>query len=266
MKIKNIIFLIIALCLCSCSNSLKEESVQIISTTKYLEDALVANEPIWKKEKSVQYKNHAVLIGNKIDLLNDDLDFIEDISNLSGQIVEILEISDSLFNNSDKFCDAFWYVKIKKENKMGIVNGRQVFQIQNTNQNNFFSIDGNKIEILTTEFHGMGVVYQGDLAGCPVDQPILIKDELNNYFGLVEVVPNAFSKKATWNDNIFSYFQLQSNDGAYDQIDSIAPTSLGIKLQIHRSFQEGENDYDVILTFDKNKYYAKYLNYGEIRY
>ena len=93
-----------------------------------------------------------VLIGENIELLDNDLNKIDDISNLSGKIIDIVSVSDSLYNQSDNICDAFWFVKIKSANIDGIVNGRQVFEIQNSIQDTSFIIEDNQIEILTTDF------------------------------------------------------------------------------------------------------------------
>jgi hypothetical protein len=226
------------------------------------------NEIIDKEVKELKFKEinaQAVLIGEKIELLNKDLKPIDDISDLTGTIVDVVGVSDSLFNNSEDFCNSFWYVKIKSPNKIGIVNGRKVFRIRDSKQDTSFTVNGNHIEILMTEFFGMGVVYQGDLMGCQVDLPIIIKDSENKYYGLVNLIPNEYSKKASW-DNEFPFFEIRDDDGAYDKIVSIITEGTKIKLKIHRRWQEGENDFDVLLEYNKGKYTAEYLNIGKIKY
>jgi len=207
----------------------------------------------------------AILIGNSIRILDNNLDLVEEITNNQPQIVDIIGISDSLFNQTKEICNAFWYVKVKGNTINGIVNGRQVFEIQNSKQDTSFTVDGNQIEILTTDFLGMGVDYNGDIMGCPVDQPILIKDKKNNYFGLVDLTQNEYSKKASW-DNEYPFFEIRSDDGCYDKIESIIVDGTEIRLKIHRRWQEGKNDYEVLLNFVDNKYKAEYLNFGEIKY
>ena len=210
-------------------------------------------------------KGQAILMGNMIKILDNNLNVKEEFSNIPPRIIEITGISDSLFNDTKEICNAFWYVKVQGEKINGIVNGRQVFEIQNSNQDTIFTVDGNQIEILTTDFLGMGVDYNGDLMGCPVDQPILIKDKKNNYFGLVDLIQNKYSKKASW-DNEYPFFEIRSDDGCQDKIKTITVEGTNIKLKIHRVFQEGENDYEVLLKFENNKYKAEYLNFGEIKY
>ncbi len=243
----------------SCSNPQKKENK---------EQSIQEKTTIDKNANELNFKEvvgQAVLIGEKIELLDKNLKTIEDYSNLTGKIVNIKGISDSLFNNSEDICKSFWYVKIETENIKGIVNGRQVFEIQNSSQDTSFTIDSNHIEILTTDFLGMGVDYEGDLMGCPVDQPILIKDTKNNYFGLVDLIQNEYSKQASW-DNKYPFFEIRSDDGCYDKIESIEIEGTDIRLKIHRRWQEGENDFEVLLKFEDNKYKAEYLNFGEIKY
>jgi len=210
-------------------------------------------------------KGQAILMGKSIKILDNKLNVSEEFSNIPPRIVDIIGISDSIFNDTKDICNAFWYVKVRGEKINGIVNGRQVFKIQNSNQDTCFTVDGNQIEILTTNFLGMGVDYDGDLMGCPVDQPILIKDKKNNYFGLVDLIQNEYSKKASW-DNEYPFFEIRSDDGCHDRIKSINIEGAKIILKIHREFQEGENDYEVLLKFENDKYIAEYLNYGEIKY
>ncbi len=248
----------------ACSNPQKKESNEQSIQEKTAIDSLTNTETV-NELNFKEFSGQAVLIGEEIELLDKNLKTIENTSYLTGKIVNIKSISDSLFNNSEDICQAFWYVKIETENIKGIVNGRQVFEIQNSNQDSSFTIDSNHIEILTTDFLGMGVDYEGDLMGCPVDQPILIRDAKNNYFGLVDLIQNEYSKQASW-DNEYPFFEIRSDDGCYDKIESISVVGNEIRLKIHRSWQEGVNDFDVLLTFVDNKYKAEYLNFGERKY
>ncbi len=265
---KRFLIPIIIISFYACSNPQKKENKEQSIQEESTIDSLPYTETIDKNADELIFKEtvgQAVLIGEKIELLDKNLKTIEDISNLTGKIVKIKGVSDSLFNNSEDICKSFWYVKIETENIKGIVNGRQVFEIQNSKQDTSFTIDSNHIEILTTDFLGMGVDYEGDLMGCPVDQPILIKDTKNKYFGLVDLIQNEYSKQASW-DNEYRFFEIRSDDGCYDKIESIIVDSTGIRLKIHRRWQEGVNDFNVLLSFVDNKYKAEYLNFGERKY
>lgn len=263
------IFLIpILLCICACSNPRKEEDKRQSNKEHKAIDTLTITETQDQNVEEVKFKEtygQAVLIGDRIELLDNELKTIDDISILTGKIVDIKGVSDSMFNQSKDICKAFWYVKIEAENIKGIVNGRQVFEIQKSGQDTSFTVDGNQIEILTTDFLGMGVDYDGDLMGCPVDQPILIKDKNHNYFGLVNLIQNEYSKAASW-DNEYPFFEIRNDDGCHDKIETIIAEGTKIKLKIHRRFQEGENDYEVLLNFKDNMYQAEYLNFGSVKY
>lgn len=210
-------------------------------------------------------KGQAILIGKPIKLLDNNLNVIDDISEMTTKYVSITGISDTLFNDTKDICNAYWYVRIKIADKEGIVNGRQVFKIESSFQDTTFSINGRTLEFLTTKCLAMGVEYLGDLMACPVDQPVIIKDDKNNFNGLISIIPNEYYKKAI-NNQDFPYFQLRNDNGYSDRITSIKINESEVKLSIHRGFQEGENDYEVLLRYDKGRYTAEYLNYGKIKY
>lgn len=254
----------IAFLISSCAKSIKEENdtstlknlntdtISVVEVDK--EEPTSTQTPITFKERSEK----AILLGDKIKLLDNKLNIIEDISNLSGKIIDLLGISDSLFNTEEDMCNGYWYAKIQVNDKIGIVNGRQVYQLQS-------SFKENNIEIFRTEFLGIGTAYDGELYGCSVFQPIVIKDRVNNYFGLVDLIENEFSKEAIHNQ-IFSFFQLRQDDGVSDQIQSLLEEEEGVTLDIHRYFMEGENDYKVSLKFENGNYRGEYLNFGDIYY
>jgi hypothetical protein len=262
---------IILLCFYACTDTQKKVSKQTTIQQPEQVDSLIKEEVVKKDIEEIKFtkiNEEAVLIGEKIQLLDYDLKVIADISNLNGKIVKLKSVTDSLFNQGNDFegfCKSFWYVEIQTDSIKGIVSGRQVFKIQNSSQDTSFTIGTNQIEILTTDFLGMGIDYEGDLMGCPVDQPILIKDRKNNYFGLVDLIQNEYSKKASW-DNEYPFFEIRNDQGCYDKIESINEDGNGIRLKIHRSWQEGVNDFDVLLNFVGNKYKAEYLNFGERKY
>lgn len=251
--IKTIFLLNLVIGIISCTNSANKLNVQ--NNKSQAKSIITFN----------NVKGQAILIGEPIYLMDTDLKVINDISNQTTKLVKVTGVSDSLFNNTKDKCNAFWYVKIKIADKEGIVNGRQVFMIEDSDQDTTLLINGKKLEFLTTKCLAMGVVYQGDLMSCPVDQPVIIKDEKNNYFGLISVIHNNYYKEAIQNQD-FRYFQLRFDAGYFDKIVTITPQKSGYKLSIHRGFQEGENDYDVLLKYEKGNYKAEYLNYGKIRY
>ncbi|KXX66881.1 hypothetical protein [Flammeovirga sp. SJP92] len=259
---------IIILSFCACVNPKNKESKQTINQPVGQVDTLHKTEIVKKEITFSKANGEAVLIGEVIELLDYDLKVIADISNLNGAIVNIKSVSDSLYNQGkdfEGFCKSFWYVEIEIDSIKGIVNGRQVFKIQDLTATEKFTVNGTCIEFLRTDFFGMGVVYQGELMGCSVDQPIIIKDTTNNYYGLVELVENDYSKKASWG-SVYSYLELKNDDGGYDTIDTLIVEDSKIKLKIHRGFQEGENESDVVLNFKDGKYQAEYLNFGEVKY
>lgn len=266
---KYLIF-ILALNIYACSNPNKKEHSKItVQQEKTGTFAKPKSKILQTDELTFSRKDgKAILIGEKIKLLDTDLEFIADISNLSESIVNIKGVSDSLFKQNKEakeFCKSFWYVKIQIDTIVGVVDGRQVFEILNSNQFEKFVTNGNNIELFRTRFFGIGVEYKGDLMGCPVDQPIVLNDTAKKYYGLVDLVQNDYSKEASWGET-YPYFELINDDGGQDKIETITVRNSKIMLRVHREFQEGENDSDIVLSYDNGRYKAEYLNFGKIRY
>jgi hypothetical protein len=205
-------------------------------------------------------ESKAVLIGQKIDLLGVDTKPSADISHLNGRLVDLIGVSDSLYNiNTGDICDAFWYAKIKSDNIEGIVNGKHVYEINDSDQDTSFTVNGNSIDIFTTDFLSIGLDHEGDLVGCTIDQPIVIKDKKNNYFGLVDLIPNQYAKKINLKD-ISPFFEIKSDESCFDKIKSITIEKNNIRLGMHRSWLEEKSHYEVLLTFANNRYSAEYQN------
>ena len=257
--------LLLILSIYACSNPPKTESKATIKQETKKVDPQKKTDAI-KPNAAIQFSNtegEAVLLGERIELLDLHLNKIVDISNLSGRIVQIEGVSDSLFNQAGLggICNSFWYVKIHSDKIKGIVNGRQVFKILDLKEKEKFTLEGNTIELLRTRFFGMGVFYQGDLMGCPSDEPIVLKDSVHNYYGLVDLVQNDYSQEASYGKT-YPYFELVDNDGGYDRVDSLFAEGAKFRLRIHRMFQEGHNHSDVLFSFEKDQYKAEYLNFG----
>ncbi len=267
-KLKSMIkyLFIIVLTFTACTKRDKKKIETKITQSEIINTPLKSKQVEIEKIKLNKANGKAVLIGENIKLLNNNLKVISDISSFNGKIVDIKAVSDSLFNNTGKdfkeFCKAFWYVKIESSQIQGIVSGRNIYKILDSKKTN---TKDNDIELLKTEFFGMGVEYNGDLMACPVNQPVIIKDKKNNYFGLVNLIQNQYSKEASWGSP-YPYFELKHDDGGYDKVESITKNEENIILNVHRSFQEGENNSEVKLIYKNNKYIGEYINFGKRKY
>ena len=210
------------------------------------------------------YQGEGVLIGKKIEVLDSELQS-KTILN-EGSIVKILGLSDSLFQKTDDYCDAFKYVKIKTDSQKGIIDGRNIYQLTESQQDTSFNYNDKKFDIKTTSFFGIGVTDHDGLTFCSkYFEPVLLIKSDSNQPKLIEIIKNDISKEASWKDD-FRYFELMANDGAYDKIIKIEQAENGIILTIKREFQEGWNEYEVQLNLSEEHYEAEYISYGEIRY
>ena len=57
-----------------------------------------------------------------------------------------------------------------------------------------------------------------------------------------------------------------NDEGCGEKVQSVKKTSEGIVLKVHREFQEGYTDYEILLTKEEQGYKATYLNYPERKY
>jgi hypothetical protein len=219
------------------------------------------------EKKLITFKGHkgrAVLIGENIDVLDNELQSVTTLNESS--IVEIVGLSDSLFQKTDDYCDAFRYVKIKTDSQKGIIDGRNVYELTELQQDTSFNYNDKEFDIKTTSFFGIGVSDDDGLTFCSkYHEPVVLIESDSNQPKLIEIIKNDISKEAFWEYD-FKYFELMANDGAYDKINAIEQTESGVILTIKREFQEGWNEYQVQLKLSEKTYKAEYLNYGEIKY
>ncbi|WP_196889340.1 hypothetical protein [Aureivirga sp. CE67] len=279
---KRIYLLFASLLVLSCNTSeskINNEKKEIIQ--QEIKDTLIDNKGNEKleieKEKVITSENNsispisfspekgtAVLIGESIKLLNENLEIIDSLNLKQGSFVNIIAKSDSLYNNKE-YCDAFNYLKVRNVFKNGIMDGRDVYKISDAMLD---TLDSNqkKIKLFRTEFYGIGVSDEEGLTFCAnYNEPVVFKDESKSFFGLVEIVKDSVFEKATWNKKV-DFLELMANDGAYDKVKNITFTENGIILKINRSFQEGFTNFDLLLKYENGKYKAKYLNYPETKY
>lgn len=242
------------------SNKAQEQTPEVIK------EQIESSEKSFEK-KTITFKGHkgrAVLIGEKIDVLNNELQSVTTLN--EGSIVEIVGLSDSLFQITDDYCDAFRYVKIKTDSQKGIIDGRNVYQLTESRQDTSFSYNDKEFDIKTTTFFGIGVDDDDGLTFCSkYYEPVVLIESDSNQPKLIEIIKNDISKEASWKDD-FKYFELMANDGAYDKIKAIEQTESGVILTIKREFQEGWNEFQIQLQLSEKTYRAEYLNYGEIKY
>jgi hypothetical protein len=207
----------------------------------------------------------AILVGGNVDIL--DLNLNKTSTLEEGSLVYILGISDSLFQETDDFCDAFHYVKISIDSKEMLVDGRSIYQILgSTGQDTLIKFRDKEFELKTTSFFGIGASNEDGLTFCnKYYEPIVLIERKSNTTRFIQLIKNNISKEATWKHE-FDYFVLMANDGASDKIENIEETSDGIILTIKREFQEGWNNSRVKITLDQADYHAEYMDYGEINY
>lgn len=188
-----------------------------------------------------EYKGKAILIGEKIEFLNNEFQVIKTLKEKT--IVEIVGLSDSLFQKTEEYCDAFRYVKIRTDSQNGIIDERNIYQIVESTQDTFFNYKDRKFDIKTTSFFGISVANEEGLTFCSkYFEPVVLIENKSNLPRLIEIIKNDITEKVSWKKD-FKYLELMANDGAYDKIKRIEKTDNSIILTIKRNFQDGYNEY-----------------------
>lgn len=190
----------------------------------------------------------AILIGENIKLLDEDIKEIKDISYLNGQFVGVTEVSDKYYKakSTDDYCKEFKYVKIKTKDFEGYVDGRKLYTPIKNLQNRIVKIDNNEISFIATSYFGIGISDDDGLTGCSINTPVIFSDKNAKYEGLVKMVKNKYYQSD------YSYFELKDDDGANDQILNIDKKDKKYLLKIKRFYQEGEKNLLVAVYKDKS--------------
>ena len=269
---KSLFNIMIFLLLMTSCNKMKQHDEAITATdTPSKEDFNVSTffkEEIPKEQApSISFKEveaKGILLGDSISILDLKL---QNISLLGeGALVDIMGVSDSLFQKTNDNCDAFKYVKINTHSGARIIDGRHVYQISSSNEGINFEYKQNSYYIKTTEFYGIGPSDDEGLTFCnKYFEPVVLTNLTNNTTQFIVLVKNELSNEAYWNKG-FPYFEFMANDGAYDQIKSVTPIKEGVILNIKREFQEGWNEFQIKLLLNQDIYKAEILNYGERNY
>lgn len=240
MKITQIFIILLFL---SCGQKENKGSLEKTDTIQS-----ITNDTILPKVTFYKVKAKAVLLGDNIQLLDENLKVVKDISFLNEQLVEVIEVSDKYYkeNPSDGYCKEFKYVKIKAKDIEGYVDGRKLYELGKHNQNKIVKIGNNEISFILTTYFGIGVADEDGLTGCSINTPVIFSDKTAKYEGLVKMVKNK-----NYEGN-YPYFELKEDDGANDKIESVDKQDDKYLLKIKRTYQEGGANILVSIYKDKN--------------
>lgn len=188
-------------------------------------------------ETSITYEptqQEAVLIGSNIQLLDQNLHPVQDISSWEGQLVAVTAISTTYESlpTGEGFCDLVKYVQINYQGTEGVVDGRAVYALKENTQT--FTVGNNTIAISPTNYFGMGDFWEEDVTDCTLYCPVVFYDKKTNYKGLLSMVKNEFYQAN------YPYFELQSNEGMQDELTTIEKLEDRYLLHIHRMYQEDQ--------------------------
>jgi hypothetical protein len=250
MKFLALIALIIIFFSCKNNVDTAEKTAQTKDTINNVSISTTSQSPIEiiKNEPFSNYQAKAVLIGQKIELLDENSKIIKDISNLNEKIISVLAISNKInFHKNVSDCNEYKWVKIKIDNEIGFVDGTYLYELIEHKQNQKKQIGTDEIEITLTKNMGQREFDEtGDPLYCFSDKPIVFKDKASKYEGVIKTLKNKFSENNKY------YFEIADNDGAGDEIKTIEKINEQYIFTIERSYQEGVGNLKVSIYKDNN--------------
>lgn len=245
MKLKP--FVIVIFILFSCKETVKNNNTKNNKELELQTLTTSLNESIKFKKVTSQ----GVLLSNKIMLLDDSLNSIKDISKYNKSFVEIIAVSEKMYNEADDYCKEFNYVKIKSEDFEGIINGRLIFEILDSTQNK----KNDTISFSITSFLGVGPFQDNEVTDCIETAPTILIENKTGSKSLIYMIKNKHYKSS------YDYFSLNSDSEIWDKILEIKKVDENFQLQIKTTWQDGGELFTVEISKNSNgKYFAEILN------
>ena len=276
---KKIIYILVALLLVSCnffksSSSEMTEEPPIITedeaTQENTEDDYIPNIPdgvkdiVFKREKG-----EAILMGDTIATYDKKGKFLEYRMDLDRKFVTIKAISELMYNDTQEYCNEYHFVKAELPNgEPLILDGRRAYKLLEKPFEKVFGAS-QAIRIYRTEYYGQPI-FTDELTGCgsPFDPVVLVS--IDGFKGLVTLEKNEIAHQVFNYDHSsrgkVDFLEFCNDEGCGEKVQSVKKTSEGIVLKVHREFQEGYTDYEILLTKKEQGYKATYLNYPERKY
>ena len=273
---KKIIYILVASLLVSC-NFFKSSSPEMTeeppiitedeATQENTEDDYSPNIPdgvsdiVFKREKG-----EAILMGDTITTYDKKGKFLEYRMDLDRKFVTIKAISELMYNDTQEYCDEYHFVKAELPNgEPLILDGRRVYKLQEKPFEKVFD-PSQAIRIYRTEYYGQPI-FTDELTGCgsPYDPVVLVS--IDGFKGLVTLEKNEIAHQVFNYDHSsrgkVDFLEFCNDEGCGEKVLNAELTSDGIVLKVHREFQEGYTDYEILLTKEEQGYKATYLNYPE---
>ena len=219
---------------------------------------------VFKREKG-----EAILMGDTIATYDKKGKFLEYRMDLDRKFVTIKAISELMYNDTQEYCNEYHFVKAELPNGEPLIfDGRRAYKLLEKPFEKVFGAS-QAIRIYRTEYYGQPI-FTDELTGCgsPFDPVVLVS--IDGFKGLVTLEKNDIAHQV-FNDVHSSrgkvdFLEFCNDEGCGEKVLNAELTSDGIVLKVHREFQEGYTDYEILLTKEEQGYKATYLNYPERKY
>gem|GEM_PF-5386070 len=223
-------------------------------------DSIIINKlrPNPKDVFFINKQEQAVLIGDSIQLLDNDLNPIQGLK--EGIFVKVIGVSSSLHRYSDAVCDGFNFVKISLGDTEGIIDGRKIYQLADTVVNLANQASKHGLILVKTKDYRQDIKeWDTELITCDFAiAPLVWIDPKTKQRGLFQLKKDPAFERITkqYEDRDFLQFD---GDKVYDRIVETIVQPDGVLLKVKRSTNKEILRYEVLLSKTATGATAHYL-------
>lgn len=155
---------------------------------------------------------------------------------LPGEIVRIIDTTSKRFQigTAELFCKDFPFVKVLKQDSIiGWASGQFTFKLLSKSNEkyksliksrNTFLLENHIFEIYLGRNYGIPTSYQGEITGCEEYYPVILFDQTDGKYNLVEMKNNPNSNYPYWN--------LTDDEGTGENIVGITSSGNNVTFNI----------------------------------
>lgn len=192
--------------------------------------------------------------------------YFKNVKQHNGILVNIIGVSDSLFNKNKDYCLAYHKVKVSLNSLDTLVlNGRNVYEIQSNESLWSYDSGLKKLSIFRTLSYGINAWDNDGLTFCSsYFEPAYL--ELNDsIFGLANIHSNKIFEENFKNEN-FNFLEFGQNDAFVDSVVNCSEQNGEFYLTVERHYHESKREYSLVLRTEGSKIIAEYLKVSGMIY
>ncbi|HSD09121.1 hypothetical protein [Flavobacterium sp.] len=244
---KKALLLLPAIFILSCGSKTESNSDKIseIKTGKSNNLEKEKEEPKTNFEK---YSKEGILLIGSIKLFDENFKEIGELKINEISKVQILEKSSTFFNieNSKDYCLKANFIKIGYKGKKYLVFGREVYEINKTENLDFQNEKKEAFSIFPITNFEMGASDDNGSTGCDDFSYLILLDKKNEKYSTITAPKNQENNSTT------KFANLVHDDGSAEEIYNVKVINDSLILGIKVSHQEGYGSYNLKSSFKDN--------------